>query len=417
MKSQFPLPSARSTNYLAYSIFLCFVLALSGCQSNTESTNGQDETATEEEEQNPSAQFVANPQPVTEQEVATLAIGAPAPDFRLPGSDGKFYTLDDFSDAKALVVIFTCNHCPTAQAYEDRMIAVAADYKDRGVAMVAISPNSPLGLLYEELGYSDLNDDYDEMVIRAEHKAYNFPYLYDGDDQAVSLQYGPAATPHAFVFDAERKLQYVGRLDKVEKPGTANAEDLRNAIDALLAGQTPAEQVTKTFGCSTKWGWKLAYKEKVDKEWQEKEIGLENIDEAGIKALLKNEDSDKLRLVNVWATWCGPCIIEYPDFIVLQRMYGARDFEFVSISADKPDQGDKALKFLKEKNSAVPNYLFSKEDKYALIDAMGGEWNGALPYTVLVEPGGKIVWEHQGEVDFLALKRAIVEHEMMGRYY
>jgi peroxiredoxin len=121
--------------------------------------------------------------------------------------------------------------------------------------------------------------------------------------------------------------------------------------------------------------------------------------------------------LDVSATWCGPCILEYPDFIVLQRMFGARDFEFVSLSADKPDQEAKALKFLQEKFSAVPNYLFSEEDKYALIEAVDPNWNGALPYTILVEPGGKVVWSHQGEVDFYALKRDIVEHPKIGRYF
>lgn len=361
--------------------------------------------------------FVANPQPVAEQEVPPLEIGAVAPDFNLPGTDGKYYSLADFKEAKALAIVFTCNHCPTAQAYEGRLKAVATDYKDKGLAVVAISPNSPLGLLYEELGYTDLNDDFDEMIIRAEDQQFNFPYLYDGDSEEASLKYGPVATPHVYLFDAERKLAYRGRLDGVEKPGAANAEDFRAAIDAVLAGEPVANPLTKTFGCSTKWGWKLEYKTKIDKEWKEKAVSVSPIDEAGIQALLKNEDSGKLRLINVWATWCGPCIIEFPDFIVLQRMYGARNFEFVSLSADKPSQEDKVLKFLHDKNAAVTNYLFSKEDKYALIEAIDPEWNGALPYTILVEPGGKVVWKHQGEADFYELKRVIVEHEMIGRYY
>ena len=294
---------------------------------------------------------------------------------------------------------------------------MVADYKTKGAAFVAISPNSPLGLLYEELGYSDLNDDYEEMKIRVKDKGYNFPYLYDGDDQAVSLQYGPVATPHVFIFDQERKLAYRGRLDKVEKPGTANAEDFRAALDAILAGDPVPTPTTKTFGCSTKWGWKLKMKEKANKEWAEKEVSLSTIDEAGIQQLLKNEDSGKLRLINVWATWCGPCILEYPDFIALQRMYGARDFEFISISADDPKHEAKALKLLQEKQSAVSNYLFSNPDKYALIEAIDADWNGALPYTLLIEPNGNIVWKHQGEVDFYELKRVIVDHEMIGRYF
>lgn len=365
----------------------------------------------------PTATFVANPQAVPEQETPTLKIGAQAPDFTLPGIDGNMHSLSDYADAEVLTIIFTCNHCPTAQAYEERIKKIVTDYKDKGVQVIAISPNSPLGLLYEELGYTDLNDDYADMIIRADDQDFNFPYLYDGDTEAVSIQYGPVATPHAFVFDKERKLQYVGRLDGVEKPGTANAEDLRAALDAVLAGKTPEVQETKTFGCSTKWGWKTDMKARVDREWTEKPVGLESISVEGIKTLLKNEDSQKLRLINVWATWCGPCIIEYPEFIVLQRMYGARDFEFVSISADKPEQKDKALKFLESKNSAVTNYIFDQDDKYALIEAIDPNWNGALPYTILVAPGGEVVYAHQGEVDFLELKRTIVDHPMIGRYF
>lgn len=363
------------------------------------------------------ASFTADPQPVPEQEVQTLAIGATAPDFNLPGVDGRFYSLADFAEAKALAVVFTCNHCPTAQAYEQRIIDVAADYKDKGVAVVAISPNSPLGLLYEELGYTDLNDDYEEMIIRAEDMNYNFPYLYDGDTEEASLKYGPVATPHIFVFDEDRKLAYTGRVDGIEKPGAANAEDFRAALDAVLAGEPVENPVTKTFGCSTKWGWKTKLKAKTNKEWSGKPVEVAMISQEAIKDLLKNEDSGKLRLINLWATWCGPCIIEYPEFIALHRMYGARDFEFVSISADKPTEEEKVLKFLTEKESAVTNYLFDQEDKYALIEAIDPDWNGALPYTMLIEPGGEIVWKHQGEVDFYELKKVIVEHEMMGRYY
>jgi peroxiredoxin len=363
------------------------------------------------------AAFVANPQAIPEQPVTPLAIGADAPDFNLPGVDGKMYSLADFKAAKVLAIIFTCNHGPTAQAYEDRMIQVAADYKDKGVAFVAISPNSPLGLLYEELGYSDLDDDYESMKIRAKDKGYNFPYLYDGDNESASLKYGPEATPHAFVFDKDRKLRYIGRLDAAEKPGKGNSEDLRSALDAMLEGKSVAVPVTKTFGCSTKWAWKTAYKEQVDKEWAAKPIKVSKLDTKGIQKLLKNEAATKLRLINVWATWCGPCMLEYPNFLVLQRMYGARDFEFVSVSADKPDQEAKVLKAMQDKHSAVPNYLFAEEDKYALIEAIDPAWNGALPYTVLVEPNGKVVWRHQGDVDFAQLKKVIVDHPMMGRYF
>lgn len=372
--------------------------------------------AAEETEAGSIAQFVANPQPVPKQEITTLAVGQKAPDFALPGVDGKIYRLADFAESKVLAIIFTCNHCPTAQAYEERMMQLVEDYGDKGVQVIAISPNSPLGLLFEELGYSDLGDTYEDMQLRAKEMKYNFPYLYDGDDHAASLQYGPVATPHAFVLDEKRILRYVGRLDTSEKPGTANSEDLRAAIDNLIAGEAVANPTTKTFGCSTKWAWKTEYKIKLDQEWSALPVTLEEIDVAGIQTLLQN-DSDKLRLVNIWATWCGPCRLEYPDFIEIHRMFKGRDFEFVSISADKEESHEPALKFLTKSASAIQNYRFSGKDIYEMIEAVDPEWNGALPYTLLIEPGGKKVYAKQETIDPLEVKRVIVDHPMIGRYY
>ena len=391
-------------------LIIC-TLILASCTTTSPPVESQEEGIEEA-----TAFFVANPQPIEAQEVEILPIGSRAPDFRLPGVDGKFHSLSDYADAQVLVIIFTCNHCPTAQAYEDRMIQLTEDYAAKGVQVVAISPNSPLGLLYEELGYSDLGDDFEEMVIRAAYKEYNFPYLYDGDDHAASLQYGPAATPHSFVFDKDRILRYVGRLDASEKPGSAQAEDIRAAIDALLAGEEVSTPETKTFGCSTKWAWKTEYKEKVEKEWAAKEVSLDNINEAGIKDLIAN-DSDKLRLINIWATWCGPCVMEYPSFIEIHRMFQGRDFEFISLSADTPNQKEAALKFLQKSNSAVTNYIFEKDDKYALIEAVDPDWQGALPYTLIVAPGGEKLYAKQGIIDPLEVKRIIVESPMIGRYY
>lgn len=393
-------------------LLILFTIGFFACQ------NTDNQTVAQQEQPDATAKFVANPQPVAEVPVKTLEIGAAAPDFKLPGVDGKWYSLSDFKEAKALVILFTCSHCPTAQAYEERVKAIVNDYQPKGVELVAISPNSPLGLLYDELGYTDYNDNFDEMALRAKDHAFNFPFLYDGDNEQVSLQYGPVATPHVFVFDTNRKLTYTGRLDAKEKPGTGNAEDLRAAIDATLAGQAVATPVTKTFGCSTKWGWKLGHREEATQAWNAKPVSLTKLDVKGIQNLVKNEGGDKLRLINVWATWCGPCVQEYPDFVVLQQIFSRRDFEFVSISADKPEKEDKVLKFLQEQHSAVPNYLFSLDDKYALIEAVDKEWNGALPYSMLVEPGGNVVWRHQGTVDDMyALKKMIVENKMIGRYY
>lgn len=347
----------------------------------------------------------------------TLAIGAAAPPFSLQGVDGKTYSLQSFKNAKVLAVVFTCNHCPTAQAYEDRIIKLTSDYASKGVAVVAIMPNDPTSIRLDELGYTDMGDTFDEMKIRAKDKQFNFPYLYDGDTETVAKAYGPIATPHIFIFDKDRKLRYSGRIDDVEKPTkTPNTLDARNAIDALLAGKEVTEATTKVFGCSIKWAEKSDWIDKAKAEWAKEPVTLNNIDADGIKDLLKN-NSDKLRLINVWATWCGPCVTEYPEFITMNRMYRGRDFEFVSISADDPAKKDKALKFLQGKQSSATNYIFSIDDKYKLIDAIDPKWQGALPYTILVEPGGKIVYAKQGAIDPAELKKIIVEDKYIGRYY
>lgn len=346
----------------------------------------------------------------------TLAIGAQAPDFRLPGTDGRTWGLKDFDPYKVLVVVFSCNHCPTAQAYEDRLIRAALDYEPKGVGMVMISPNSPEALNLAEMGYTDVGDTLEDMKVRAADKKFPFPYLYDGDRQKVSVVYGPVATPHVFIFDEKRLLRYAGRVDDKEKPGTGQAEDLRNALDAVLAGKDPSPAVTKVFGCSIKWAWKDEYTKKLYRDWAALPVNLEALDLDGAKKLLANS-SGKLRLINFWATWCAPCTAEFPELVETDRMYRGRDFEFISISLDKADRRARALEFLKKSEASNENYIFTGESVYPLIEAVDPQWRGALPYTVIVEPGGKIVYRRQGEVDILALRKFIVGHPLIGRYY
>jgi thiol-disulfide isomerase/thioredoxin len=347
----------------------------------------------------------------------TLEIGATAPDFKLKGIDGKIYSLASFKNAKILVIVFTCNHCPTAQAYEDRIIALTKDYSNKSVDVVAVNPNDPKAIRLDELGYTDMSDTYDEMKLRAQEKHFNFPYLYDGETQAMAKAYGPVATPHVFIFDKNRKLRYQGRIDNMEKPTkTPTSFDARKAIDDLLNNRDVAVQTTKVFGCSVKWAEKSDWTDKAIQEWAKEPVTIEMIDEEGIKDLLKN-NSDKLRLINIWATWCGPCVTEFPSFIEINRMYRGRDFEFISISADDPANKEKALKFLQKQQASNKNYIYNNDDKYKMIEAVNPDWEGALPYTVLVEPGGKIVFVSKGTINPAELKKMIVDNKFIGRYY
>jgi len=359
----------------------------------------------------------------------TLAIGSPAPDFDLKGFvvvnspagqiparrvQEKQYTLKDFSKSRLLVLIFTCNHCPTAQAYEQRIMKLVDDYGGKGVAVVGISANDTLAVRLDELGYTDLGDSYADCKTRALEKDFNFPYLYDGETQALTLACGAVATPHVFIFDQARKLRYTGRIDNAENPEKVVRHETREAIEALLAGKPPAVKQTRTFGCSIKWADKRASARKALDQWNQEKATLVDIQVEEIKDLAANP-TDKLRVVNVWATWCGACVAEFPDLVTVNRMYRQREFEMISISLDTEENKAKALAFLNKQAASFKNYRFAGNDRDQLAEALDPAWQGATPYTVLIAPGGKIIYRHTGLIDPLELKKVIVE--FVGRYF
>jgi peroxiredoxin len=348
------------------------------------------------------------------EKVETLRIGQKAPDFNLPGVDGRNYKLADFADADVLVIIFTCNHCPTAQAYEERIIKLAADYKNKGVALVAISANDPKAVRLDELGYSDMSDSFEEMKTRAKDMKFNFPYLYDGDNQRVSLAYGPARTPHVFIFDRQRELRYVGRFDNSERAKLVKSEDARNAIEALLNGKKVAVEETGTIGCSIKWASKRGSVTHSFEQWAKESVTVETVDAKSIKELVKN-DSGKLRLINVWASWSVPSVKQLQEFITMNRMYRYRDFELITISADSPSRRNRVLSSLKKQQASCKNYLFNSEDEYQLMEAVDKDLLGGIPYTILIQPGGNVIYRSVGIIEPLELKKTIVGY--MGRYY
>jgi peroxiredoxin len=342
-------------------------------------------------------------------EYPTLALGAVAPDFRLPGVDGKTNSLSDFKDAKVLVMVFTCTHCPTAQLYEERMKALVTDYGTQGVAVVAVSCSSQAGAA---AGRAEL--DGPGRFVSGDEAArpgprVQFPYLYDGDaPQAVSAAYGPVATPHVFVFDAARRLRYLGRIDDDERGRNIKVHYVRDAVEALLAGREPPVTQTRPIGCSTKWHTKApqvaAYMEKLAAE----PVTLEPAGAAALREVRANT-GDKLRLVTCWATWCPPCVAEFAEFVTINRMYRGRAFELVTVAMNKPEESSDVLAFLKKQQASNRNLQVDSDDREKLMEALDPEWRGEIPYTLLIAPGGQVLHRESGAIDPLALRRIILK--------
>jgi len=354
-----------------------------------------------------------------------LALGDKAPDFSLPGTDGKTHTLADFASYPILMVVFLSNHCPYSHAAEARLIPFADEYKSRGVAVVAINPNNPDAVRLDELGYSKYNDSLADSKLYAKEAGFTFPYLYDGDTQTTAAAYGCLATPHVFIFDQDRRLRYVGRFDdsRFIEADTVHSNDARNAVDELLAGKPITTPTTRVMGCSTKWLSKTADVAKENEDWNHTPVTLEPIDDTAIAALVKN-GTERTRLINVWATWCAPCVKEFPSFVKYSRQFSNRDFEFISISVDDLKNQPAVLKFLqdrhagmssrltrilKKENRATTNYLYTGANTDALAKSLDPAWDGPVPYTILVSPDGKILYRQSGEIDIPALSQKLYE--------
>ena len=337
----------------------------------------------------------------------TLPLGAPAPDFALPGVDGKTHTLGEYSSSPVLAVVFTCNHCPVSQLYENRIKKLHEDYRSKGVTLLAISADNPGSMNPNELGYTDVGDSLAEMKTRAAYRHVEYPYLYDGDTQAVALKFGVAATPQMYVFDRERKLRYQGRIDDNVSETLVKTEDARNAIDALLAGRGVSVAYTVASGCPTNWLSKPSGPGKDAARTEQQPVTLKMAGADDLKKLRANGTS-KLLLVNFWATWCGPCVTEFPDLEMTYRMYRGRNVDFAAVSINDPEDQPQVLAFLRQRQASGTNLQFATPDTSGLQAAFDPLMPAAVPFTLLIAPNGDVLHQQLGETDILKLRRAIL---------
>jgi peroxiredoxin len=336
-----------------------------------------------------------------------LQIGSSAPDFALPGVDGKIHKLADYASAKILAVVFECNHCPVSQLYESRIEKLYRDYKNRGVAFVAINPNNPKSIRLNELGYTDVTDSLDEMKIRTAFRRIEWPYLYDGETQGVSIKFGVVATPHIYLFDQSRKLQYEGRIDDNQREELVKTQDARNALEAMLAGKPVPVTDTNAFGCTTKWMSKATG---VEEEWakiQAEPVTVEPVGADDLKKIRSNPDK-KVLLVSFWSTNCAACASQFFDLETTYRMYRLRAFDFITIATDPPDQASAVVAFLKKQFASSPNKQFASADTAALQAAWGAKWKPGTPFTMVIGTDGNVLYQKEGKIDILDVRRTIL---------
>ncbi len=215
------------------------------------------------------------------------------------------------------------------------------------------------------MGYTDLGDSLEDMKIRAEHRHFNFPFLYDGETQEISRKYGPVATPHVFVFDEERKLRYQGRIDSNPREAYAKVPDARNAIDAVLAGTPVAgreDADRRLLGQVARQEALHDAESDADRAASRDRWQTRGLDE--MQGTARRTPTGKTRLVNFWATWCAPCTAEFPELQKIWRMYRKRPFELVTVSLNYPDEEKGVRRFLESQHASTRNLLFRSTMTY-----------------------------------------------------
>jgi peroxiredoxin len=336
-----------------------------------------------------------------------LPIGSALPDFSLPGVDGKAHKSSEYGGTKVLAVVFESNHCPVSQLYESRIEKLYEDYRRKGVTLVAINPNNAKAVRLNELGYTDVTDSLPEMKVRAAFRGIAWPYLYDGETQALSMKFGAVATPHIFLFDQERKLRYQGRIDDNQREELVKTHDARDALDAMLEGRPVAIAETRAFGCTTKW---MSKSQDVTQEWEKIKAEPVTVDMVGAEELkaLRANATDKVTLVSFWSTGCRACTEQFIDFETTFRMYRQRAFNLVTVSTDPPSEGPAVLEFLKAQYASSPNKQFATADAAGLQAAWGAKWNPRSPFTMVIAPGGEVLYQKEGKIEIVEVRRHIL---------
>ncbi|MGE0102379.1 MAG: redoxin domain-containing protein [Blastocatellales bacterium] len=318
-------------------------------------------------------------------------IGEPAPDFTLTDTSGNVHSLKSYR-GRIAVLGFLGVACPISNAYNDRIRAFVTDYSPGNVAFLGI------------------NSNYDEPVpaIRAhiEKNGFSFPVLKDVDNK-VSDSYGAERTPEMFVIDQDGVLRYRGRIDNSQELRRVKRNDLRAALDELMSGKPVTIPEARAFGCLIKRAADAEAINRVEeqaKDFSPKVGRLKPADFAKFKAA----SLGKVLVINFWATWCGPCVAEFPEFVALDAKYRDKGVKFVGISADEiSDIDSKVIPFIKEQKAMFEMMIQDTDDPEEMIAVVDKEWQGTLPATFIFDKTGKLSYVRYGIIDRDLLIEAI----------
>lgn len=321
-------------------------------------------------------------------------VGQPAPDFTLKDTAGRQHALKDYR-GRLIVIGFIAVRCPVSNAYNTRIRELADEYRPRGVVFLGVNSNA--------------NEPVAEIKAHAAEHGFGFTILKD-DDNRVADRYGAARTPEMYLVDEQGVLRYHGRVDNSIEPRQVKTRDLSAALDEVLAGKPVTTPETKAFGCiivrakqpNAAANATLAGRAKADDEPQ-----VKLLKPAEFKTLTQ-ASAGKVLVVNFWATWCGPCVAEFPEFVALDKQYRDKGVRFIAISADeKDDIKGKVIPFLKEQKATFEAFLQDVEDPQEMIDVVTKDWQGALPATFIYDKTGRLSYAHYGVIDRAELVKEI----------
>lgn len=327
-------------------------------------------------------------------------IGERPPEFELTDLDGRPHRLSEYL-GRPVLLTFHSVRCPISRAYTERLRTLGNDYgPPHSLKVLAINASA--------------NESDEEVRTGMKEAGLPFPVLRDRAGRMAD-QYGVARTPHVFLLDGRGYLRYQGRIDNSHQPRSVTRSDLREALDEVLAGRPVRIPETVAMGCPIVRSVEappivgLAQGAKgTPTEAREKAIPPVRLLKPEGYAPLLRQSAGSVVVVNFWATWCGPCVAEFPELVRLDRELRERGVRFIGISADDPeDLQSKVIPFLRNQQASYPNFIQQVNDPQEMIDVVRKDWPGTLPATFVYDPNGRMVYTRLGIFDREDLRREI----------